>query len=81
MTTGLDPQARRDTWALIEGVRDRGTSIILVSHFMDEVQRLCDRVAVVDRGRVIAQGTPLQIAELAGGGARVRFVPSGAFDD
>ena len=81
MTTGLDPHARRETWALIEGVRDRGVSIILVSHFMDEVQRLCDRVVVIDRGRVIAEGTPPEIAARADGGGRVRFVPSGPFDE
>jgi len=48
LTTGLDPQARRDTWTLIEGVRDRGATIVLVTHFMEEAEWLCDRVAVVD---------------------------------
>jgi ABC-2 type transport system ATP-binding protein len=70
MTTGLDPQARRDTWALIEGVRNRGVTIILVTHYMDEAERLCDRVALLDR-----------LADRAGAVKRVRFVPSGPFDD
>ena len=58
MTTGLDPAARRIAWQLIEQVRDRGTTVVLVTHFMDEAERLCDRVAVVDAGRVIALDTP-----------------------
>jgi len=68
LTTGLDPQARRETWSLIEGVRDRGVTIVLVTHFMDEAERLCDRVALIDSGRVIALDTPLGLAESAGGG-------------
>ena len=58
MTTGLDPAARRIAWDLIEKIRDRGTTVVLVTHFMDEAERLCDRVAVVDRGRLIAVDTP-----------------------
>ena len=58
MTTGLDPAARRVAWDLIEQVRDRGTTVVLVTHFMDEAERLCDRVAVVDAGRIIAADTP-----------------------
>jgi ABC-2 type transport system ATP-binding protein len=58
MTTGLDPAARRVAWELIEEIRDRGTTVVLVTHFMDEAERLCDRVAVVDQGRVIALDTP-----------------------
>jgi ABC-2 type transport system ATP-binding protein len=81
MTTGLDPQARRDTWALIEGVRDRGVTIILVTHYMDEAERLCDRVALLDQGRIVATGTPEGLADQAGVDKRVRFVPSTAFDD
>ena len=81
MTTGLDPQARRDTWHLIEGVRDRDVTIILVTHYMDEAERLCDRVALLDRGRVVAIDTPEGLADRAGVDKRVRFVPSRAFDD
>jgi ABC-2 type transport system ATP-binding protein len=81
MTTGLDPQARRDTWDLIESVRDRGTTIVLVTHYMEEAERLCDRVALIDLGRVVAIDSPAGLAQRAGGGQRVRFVPSGPFDD
>ena len=58
MTTGLDPQARRDTWELIEHVRDRGITIVLVTHFMEEAERLCDHVALIDHGRIVALDTP-----------------------
>jgi ABC-2 type transport system ATP-binding protein len=58
MTTGLDPQARRDTWELIEHIRDRGTTILLVTHFMKEAERLCDHVALLDHGRIVALDTP-----------------------
>lgn len=62
LTTGLDPHARRETWDLIEAVRDTGVTILLVTHFMDEAERLCDRVLVIDQGRVIAAGTPAELA-------------------
>ena len=81
MTTGLDPQARRDTWRLIEGVRDRGVTIILVTHYMDEAERLCDRVGLLDRGRIVAIDTPEGLADRAHVDKRVRFVPSKPFDD
>ncbi|GAB2495837.1 ABC transporter ATP-binding protein [Nocardiopsis aegyptia] len=58
LTTGLDPQARRTTWDLIERVRDSGVTIVLVTHFMDEAERLCDRLALVDGGRIAALDTP-----------------------
>ena len=81
MTTGLDPAARRDTWELIEGVRDRGVTIVLVTHFMEEAERLCDRVALIDGGRVVALDTPAGLAARAMGAKSVRFVPSAPFDD
>jgi ABC-2 type transport system ATP-binding protein len=81
MTTGLDPQARRDIWQLIEHVRDRGVTVILVTHYMDEAERLCDQVAMVDRGRIVAIGTPEGLADRAGVAKRVRFAPSKPFDD
>ena len=81
LTTGLDPQARRETWGLIEGVRDRGVTIVLVTHFMDEAERLCERVAVIDSGRVIATDTPVGLAEREGGGSHMRFHSSRPFDD
>jgi ABC-2 type transport system ATP-binding protein len=80
LTTGLDPQARRDTWTLIERVRDRGVSILLVTHSMEEAERLCDRLAVIDRGRIVALGTPAAIAAHASGEHRLRFVPSAPVD-
>jgi ABC-2 type transport system ATP-binding protein len=81
MTTGLDPAARHATWDFVESIRDRGTTMILVTHFMDEAQRLCDRLALIDHGRIVATGTPGQVAEQAGGGKRVRFVPDKPFSD
>src|SRR5580704_867243 len=81
MTTGLDPQARRDAWELIEGVRSRGVTIILVTHFMEEAERLCDRVALIDHGRVVALDTPANLTVRAQGGKSVRFLPSVPLDD
>jgi ABC-2 type transport system ATP-binding protein len=66
LTTGLDPHARRDTWKLIEGIRDSGVTVILVTHFMDEAQRLCDRIAVIEAGRVLALDTPAGLMRTAG---------------
>jgi ABC-2 type transport system ATP-binding protein len=81
LTTGLDPQARRDTWALVEGVRDSGVTIILVTHFMDEAERLCDRLAVIDSGRLAAIDTPQGLIASVAGGNRVRFRSTDDFDD
>jgi len=61
MTTGLDPVARRVAWSLIEAVRERGATIVLVTHFMDEAQRLCDRVAVFKDGRIVAMDAPAEL--------------------
>jgi ABC-2 type transport system ATP-binding protein len=73
LTTGLDPQARRDTWSLIEGVRDTGVTILLVTHFMDEAERLSDRIAVIDGGRVAAVDTPVGLIAQASAVQQVRF--------
>jgi ABC-2 type transport system ATP-binding protein len=80
LTTGLDPEARRETWALIERMRARGVTVILVTHFMDEAEALCDRVALIDKGRIRALDTPAAIATSAGEN-KVRFVPSRLVDD
>ncbi|MEU1749354.1 ABC transporter ATP-binding protein [Micromonospora arida] len=81
LTTGLDPQARRDTWSLIEQVRDSGVTIVLVTHFMEEAERLCDRVAVIDRGRVVALDTPAGLVSSVAPEQRIRFRPSAPVDD
>lgn len=58
LTTGLDPQARRTIWDLVRGIRERGKTVFLTTHLMEEAERLCDRVAIIERGRIIALGTP-----------------------
>ena len=62
-TTGLDPQSRRQLWTLIEEFRDAGRTILLTTHYMDEAERLCDRVAIVDHGHIIAQGAPHELID------------------
>ncbi len=62
-TTGLDPQARRNLWELIEEVRDKGVTIILTTHYMEEAERLCDRVAIMDTGKIIALDTPKNLVK------------------
>jgi ABC-2 type transport system ATP-binding protein len=79
LTTGLDPQARRATWALIEDIRTRGVTILLVTHFMEEAERLCDRVAVIDRGRVVALDAPDALGTLRE--QRLRFRPSAPVEE
>ena len=72
-TTGLDPQARRHLWDLVEGLKEAGRTIILTTHYMDEAERLCDRVAIMDHGHVIALGTPQQLIATVGGEDIVEF--------
>ncbi len=62
-TTGLDPQARRNLWDLVRGIRARGTTVLLTTHYMDEAEALCDRVAIVDRGRVVALDAPRALVD------------------
>ncbi|MEU9410477.1 ABC transporter ATP-binding protein [Streptomyces sp. NPDC048281] len=81
LTTGLDPRARRDTWELIEDVRDRGVTVLLVTHFMEEAQRLCDRIAVIDKGRVAALDTPAGLIRRSAGATVISFTPSAPLDD
>ena len=61
LTTGLDPQARRAIWELVRGIRDRGKTVLLTTHLMEEAERLCDRVAIIEHGRVLDVGTPAEI--------------------
>jgi ABC-2 type transport system ATP-binding protein len=69
-TAGMDPQARHATWELISGLRGAGVSVILSTHFMDEAERLCDHVAIIDHGAMVAEGTP---AQLTGSAGQLRF--------
>jgi ABC-2 type transport system ATP-binding protein len=66
-TTGLDPQSRRQLWDIIRGFRDRGRTVLLTTHYMDEAEKLCDRVAIVDHGKVIALGSPAELIARLGG--------------
>jgi ABC-2 type transport system ATP-binding protein len=72
-TTGLDPQSRRQLWDILRAYRARGRTILLTTHYMDEAERLCDRVAVVDHGRVIALGSPAELIARIGGDHLVEF--------
>jgi len=63
LTTGLDPQARRAIWTLVAGIKARGKTVFLTTHLMEEAERLCDRVAIIEHGRVIEMGTPAQLVE------------------
>jgi ABC-2 type transport system ATP-binding protein len=74
LTTGLDPAARREVWGLISDIRANGVTVVLVTHFMEEAERLCDRLAVIDHGRVIATDTPSGLAGRAGGEQYIRFI-------
>jgi ABC-2 type transport system ATP-binding protein len=81
LTTGLDPRARRDTWELIEDIRAQGVTVLLVTHFMEEAQRLCDRIAVIDKGRVAALDTPAGLIRRSTGSTVISFTPSAPLDE
>ncbi|WP_329522592.1 ABC transporter ATP-binding protein [Streptomyces griseoaurantiacus] len=81
LTTGLDPRARRDTWQLIEDVRASGVTVLLVTHFMEEAQRLCDRIAVIDKGRIAALDTPQGLIRRSAGATVLSFTPSAPLDE
>jgi ABC-2 type transport system ATP-binding protein len=81
LTTGLDPQARRDAWESIEQIRRGGVTVVLVTHFMEEAERLCDRIAVIDAGRVVAIDSPAGLVAGLSDGQRLRFRPSIPFED
>ncbi|GAA2230249.1 ABC transporter ATP-binding protein [Streptomyces amakusaensis] len=76
LTTGLDPRARRETWRLIQDIRDSGVTVLLVTHFMEEAQRLCDRAALIDKGRITAVDTPAGLIGRTAGGTVISFAPS-----
>ncbi|WP_224362058.1 ABC transporter ATP-binding protein [Hyalangium versicolor] len=85
-TTGLDPQSRRSLWQMISAFRDRGRTVMLTTHYMDEAEQLCDRIAVVDKGRIIAEGSPAQLIQSLGGGHMVEVathppLPPERFED
>ncbi|HEX7740522.1 MAG TPA: ABC transporter ATP-binding protein [Marmoricola sp.] len=80
LTTGLDPVARREVWELLEELRGTGVTLLLVSHFMEEAERLCDRVVVIDHGRVIAADTPEGLAGSVQADQRMSFIPSRPID-
>jgi ABC-2 type transport system ATP-binding protein len=73
LTQNLDPVARRHTWDVVRHVRDAGTTVVLVTHDVEEAERVCDRIVVMDHGRVVAEGTPTAIVEQLGGTSTVRF--------
>ncbi len=80
-TTGLDPQSRRQLWALIEMFKSEGRTVLLTTHYMDEAQRLCDRVAIIDKGKVITLGTPKELIQSLGGTEVIEFTCDGAVDE
>ncbi len=80
LTTGLDPQARLATWDLIRGIRAQGKTVVLVTHFMDEAEKLCDRVAIVDHGKIAALDTPRGLIQGLGVEARVCFTSLNGFE-
>jgi ABC-2 type transport system ATP-binding protein len=82
-TTGLDPQARRNLWELIKSIRDKGTTVIITTHYMDEAEILCDRVAIMDEGRIIALDSPGNMIDklLSGGFEKVGEVKGASLED
>ena len=76
-TTGLDPQSRRQLWDIIRGFQRDGGTVLLTTHYMDEAERLCDRLAIVDHGQIIAEGSPADLIDRLGGHHVVEFSTSG----
>lgn len=74
LTTGLDPQARRAMWELVDKVRERGKTVFLTTHYMEEAERLCDRVLIIDHGRIVALDTPENLIRSLGAESRVAIV-------
>jgi ABC-2 type transport system ATP-binding protein len=81
LTSGLDPQARRLTWGLVKQIRDSGVTVVLVSHFMDEAEELCDRVAIFDQGQITALDSPEGLIDLAETTHRLLFRPTSELDE
>jgi ABC-2 type transport system ATP-binding protein len=82
-TTGLDPQARRNLWELIKGIRDKGATVIITTHYMDEAEQLCDRVAIMDEGKIIAIDSPDKLIDelVASGFERPKVTKSASLED
>lgn len=82
-TTGLDPQARRNLWELIKQLRERGATVVITTHYMDEAEELCERVAIIDSGKIIALSTPAQLIDnlLASGFKRTKAVKEANLED
>lgn len=80
LTTGLDPAARRATWELVRAIREQGKTVVLVTHFMDEAQELCDRLAIIDQGRVVALDTPQALIDHIQPETRMRFTVANGYD-
>jgi len=80
LTTGLDPHARRSMWDLVRAIRERGKTVFLTTHYMEEAEQLCDRVLVIDRGRVIALDSPRNLVRGLAGEVRILFTADGGID-
>ena len=80
-TTGLDPQSRRQLWDIVRAFQKKGGTVLLTTHYMDEAERLCDRLAIVDHGQIIAEGTPADLIDRLGGHHVVEFALSGHVND
>lgn len=82
-TTGLDPQARRNLWELIKSIRDRGTTVIITTHYMDEAEYLCDRIAIIDSGKIVSLDTPDKMIDalVASGFERPKDVKKATLED
>jgi len=80
LTTGLDPQARHNMWDLVRSIRKEGKTIVLTTHFMEEAERLCDRVAVIDKGNIVALDRPESLIRNLGAEHRLVFTVEGSFD-
>jgi ABC-2 type transport system ATP-binding protein len=81
LTTGLDPQARRAMWSQVRSIRERGTTVFLTTHFMEEAERLCDRVAIIDHGKIVTLDTPQNLIDSLGAENRVVFEADADLDE